>query len=61
MINASSGSRWQVSGAETNWRTAPNICLALNGTCSTGQRSRYNSRTSRGSRGNDVATSSGVL
>jgi Carbamoyltransferase C-terminus len=37
---ASAGSRWHVAGAETNWRTAPSICLAASGRCSTDQRSR---------------------
>ena len=38
--SASSGRRWQVSGAETNGRAAPMNCLAASGSCSTGQRSR---------------------
>ena len=36
----SSGQRWQASGACTNCRPAPSICLAAKGTCSTGHRSR---------------------
>ncbi|NJN53796.1 MAG: hypothetical protein HC804_02975 [Anaerolineae bacterium] len=39
--NDNSGNRWQLSGAKTKWRPNPNICLAANGTCSTGQRSKY--------------------
>ena len=36
---ASSGRRWILSGAWTNWRWAPTICFAAKGSCSTGQRS----------------------
>ncbi len=38
--SATSGRRWQVSGAWTNCRAALTICLAARGNCSTGQRSR---------------------
>ena len=59
--SASSGKRWQVSCSWTNWRAAPSICLAANGSCSTGQRSRYSSRRACGARSSGVATNSGPV